>query len=272
MLDSKELERINASAERLNHSNIKVPTVFYHYTSIKAAMAILRSAKFKLSHPDSFNDPYDLDTSVIDFNCDAEIFMNHLAQLGVHNPLKDTPPNSELKKYMINASSVAFLENEVKRVRGGYRVGCFSKEYNNTLMWSHYAKSHSGVCIGFEYNAFNPECFVYPVKYLWKKESCNLFDSEIQPVFFVCYQKSRVWKYEREIRVVHFDTNLLTKGKVAFQKNSVLRLYFGLKTKPEDKKEVLSLLKKKKYTNVKIYDMIHNPKGYGFLKPQKIAY
>ena len=32
------------------------------------------------------------------------------------------------------------------------RVFCFSKTFQNPLMWGHYGNSHKGFCVGYDYN------------------------------------------------------------------------------------------------------------------------
>lgn len=261
---SRQTQRFLNSAERLNHLDICVPRTHFHYTSVESALLILESAKFKLSHPDSFNDPFELDISVIDFNCDAEIFMHYTNDHKYRFPAKDTP-KVNLNRFKMNAEKVAECKTIFNKYRDKFGIGCFSSVYNNILMWSHYAQSHKGVCIGFDYTAFNKDCFVYPVKYVKKKPVCKYFDTEIEPLFYVSYLKSKVWSYEKEIRIVHYDTTYLPDRLLPFEKDTVVSLYLGLKTSTEDKERILQALEDYNY-DVDVFGMTSKPNSDVLLK------
>jgi hypothetical protein len=62
-------------------------------------------------------------------------------------------PKSERKKVAKKAEGVQAYEiahsRFLKRLHEEVGVLCFSEKYDNILMWSHYAKSHTGLCVEF---------------------------------------------------------------------------------------------------------------------------
>ncbi len=114
----------------------------------------------------------------------------------------------------------------------------------NTLLFSHYADAHKGMCIGYE---IAPEflqqgtMFYTPVQY-----SKNTRPDRLEKLFAI---KDELWKYEHEGRFVAFGT----KKHYALEGNSrITRLIFGLKTPEEDKTLLSKLLQGK---GIDLYDI-----------------
>ncbi len=113
----------------------------------------------------------------------------------------------------------------------------------NTLLFSHYADAHKGICIGYE---IAPEflqqgtMFYTPVQY-----SKNTRPDSLEKLFAI---KDELWKYEHEGRFVAFGT----EKHYQLQGNSrITRLIFGLKTPEEDKTLLSKLLQGK---GIDLYD------------------
>lgn len=78
---------------------------------------------------------------------------------------------------------------------------------DNLLMWSHYADSHKGFCIGFnsEHSFFNRKrsekdefYYLRKVEYLEERPTKLMVDMDGTDIFLL---KSDVWKYEKEWRM-----------------------------------------------------------------------
>jgi len=79
---------------------------------------------------------------------------------------------------------------------------CFSKHWDNLLLWSHYARSHSGIALGFDV----AEDLIFPIKYEKErlKISAYLKDKKYFDEKFasdIISTKSRDWEYEAEFRI-----------------------------------------------------------------------
>lgn len=99
----------------------------------------------------------------------------------------------------------------------GTYVSCFSLENNSILMWSHYSKSNTGICVEYDFNTL-PERrhklknSIFPVQYtnspiylsdLLDDEYKNIFKYHIEAaVLCSALNKSNVWSYEKEWRLV----------------------------------------------------------------------
>lgn len=191
----------------------------------------LGKGEIQVTNPDKFNDPFDC------------LIMSAIRR--EKEKLK-TEHRKSVKTYV----------EELKRIR----VCCFAgwdtkKEppYLNTLMWSHYAKFHTGICIKYSILANEP---------VWEKgisdsHSRSLLDKVIykeEPFVnkdVLSYQecflyKDKVWKYENEYRLLHYDCQ--QKGNFITIPLSALGLkieavYFGLNCSLTDRMKVKEALK-----------------------------
>jgi hypothetical protein len=111
--------------------------IAYHFTSEKHALDAISNQCLKLSLIDDLNDPFEL------FAAD----------------LPDSESRKEALKFKNNMST---------------RVGilCFSKNWGNPLLWSHYADRHKGVALEFKIK----DDIALPVKYRKNRFSINLKD------------------------------------------------------------------------------------------------
>lgn len=107
----------------------------------------------------------------------------------------------------IDTSNPAFakaIDELVTFWRGKNGLLCFSRNWDNLLMWSHYGSSHTGVCLGFDIPDGNPgENFDTDVLYQpsliprpRRREDVNL-----DLVFRLLRTKHESWSYEQEVRM-----------------------------------------------------------------------
>lgn len=99
-------------------------------------------------------------------------------------------------------------ENEKTRVYVEKEIGIYSltTETNNYLMWSHYADSHRGICIGFNskilYNSV--EGTLSPVQYQEELPVHDMLGNVIDFHKRLLCTKSLCWEYENEYRLTKF--------------------------------------------------------------------
>ena len=78
-----------------------------------------------------------------------------------------------------------------------YRVYCLSEACNSPLMWAHYTRSHTGVCLEFDARV-PPFSAAAKVKYRTTYPAFDMID--LTPEALIT--KSHVWAYEAEWRIV----------------------------------------------------------------------
>lgn len=124
------------------------------------------------------------------------------------------------------------------------------KESCKFLMWSHYAKDHTGICIKYRIDARFLEkdeensiaSIIYDVTY---EKSLKPSKEPTQTFRQAFATKNICWKYENEVRLIHYDPNCsadfksLPLGEYA----TIEAVYFGLKCSPKDIKTIRGILK-----------------------------
>ena len=84
-------------------------------------------------------------------------------------------------------------------------VICFSKAWNNPVLWSHYGDKHKGICLGFDL----PDKSVVPVNYEPKRLQIDMkkdFDEGKfgqEKMLRILATKFKDWQYEDEARVFY---------------------------------------------------------------------
>jgi hypothetical protein len=270
------------------------PAHFYKYTSAETATAILESSTFRYSSPLLFNDPFDVQTGLhFDFDVTQlpEKVWGRIEQLVLQQerPLfsessymgqsitlmwdkKSTHgfPREDMRSIFLPGLSVmgsglVDLQAQVQNLwRRSFlprlRVFSVSEDKDNLLMWSHYARDHTGVVFELRVmpNEDNPLCVARPVKYcpvpppLFSEEQWIDFmlerDDLHEEAFFLEYanMKSDIWKYENEWRVWDLassaDPPLFTAWPTF--PNEIGSIYLGCRIESEKKAEILRLLTK----------------------------
>ena len=104
---------------------------------------------------------------------------------------------------------------------------CMSTTQKNVLLWSHYARNHTGVCLQFD--AYSPNLIeAQPVKYRTTRPEVNpLVTVPEQIMENTVLVKAKDWAYEEEWRVVSFGK---PAGIRVFKPETLTGIIFGHKT------------------------------------------
>lgn len=100
-----------------------------------------------------------------------------------------------------------------KKLKDALYIGCLANSYTNRLMWSHYADSHRGICIEYDFSAIDGEEAVFPIEYrsqLPQFPYDTIFEYNDKNEEFArmaiidcLLTKDRCWEYEGEWRILH---------------------------------------------------------------------
>ena len=165
----------------------------YHLSDAQHALSNVALRRIKISRFSDLNDPFEL--------------------LGAD--LRD----KDLRK--------AFREIKEKLHKSNGLI-CFSKSWENPVLWSHYADKHRGICLGFDVSdhLLNPVDYTpIPLKVAHDEErgraqiTSDLIDALLRTKFID-------WKYEDEMRIfVQLDHKTIESGLYfyPFSENLTLR-------------------------------------------------
>lgn len=122
-------------------------------------------------------------------------------------------------------------------------VACFSEVPDSILMWSHYAESHSGVCVEFDHaDSKSVIARALPVRYASTYAPAKAFgDSQERQVELFLLTKSVCWSYEREWRICEFRG----PGVQRLPANAIRSIRLGSRIVASDKEMILSWVRQK---------------------------
>jgi len=252
-------------------------------------LKILEDGELFFNKPSQFNDPFDTkidyDTNVTEPELRA-YYSKVLLDRGESLNNLDTIIDN-VKTGKINLVEIAQKNTQPDF----FNIFCLSKDEKNILMWSHYAKDHTGICIGFKvhkkYNSMNikiySDCFIppstspdknlLPVHYINycinKPKPYNHFIGNLSDLTPNFLSKSKLWEYEQEVRLL-LTNNMILKNPICLETIEIGEIIFGLRTPPELIDKVIQIVKN--YPNngihVKFYKCVEKKGQYAIEKEQ----
>src|ERR1017187_9147208 len=183
----------------------------YHYEPFNPDYLtdLLANNRIHCSDLAALNDPWDcrpwFDASALDDSKAIEELIQWFFSFTPIAPVSDAQIRATQSAIRTNpehrrGSLERFSEDFLKMIRNRWRIYCLTPIPHSTLMWSHYADNHRGVCL--EFSVDDPIFgFAQEVTYLssypqWAPHS--LMSTDQPPVLLT---KSDDWEYEREYRI-----------------------------------------------------------------------
>jgi len=132
----------------------------YHFLPAQWALDDITKRRLKISELDQMNDPFEL------WCVDQE--------------------DRQLRKV---------IQDWKRAVAAQWGIICFSKDWTNLLLWSHYADKHRGMALGFDVD----DRGIKPVRYVTERPVFRIPPTEAS-VDELLFTKFEDWKYEEEWR------------------------------------------------------------------------
>ncbi|AMR32721.1 hypothetical protein A0256_15465 [Mucilaginibacter sp. PAMC 26640] len=220
-----------------------LPEKLYKFSAINANFySGLKEGYLWHSRPLTFNDPFDCYKHLLKFEpSEADIvdFCTRNYKTG------DPPLNQQIINLLRNPQHLVDAQWEsLEDSINGQGICCFAENYSNTLMWSHYANNHSGICL-----VFSPHLdltpFIVKVRYTSNFTPLNYYENNRIGALVMLSTKSEDWAYESEYRSIS-----ATPGKNHFDKKMLTEIIFGCKTSRDDIFDVIDAIEKSGYKNV----------------------
>lgn len=179
------------------------------------------------SDPTTFNDPFEC-KFVLDLNAEKEVRRRRYLHDNKHASDRDF----EQWDSGLNTSKW-YVEQETRQsILRSHGIACFTRDWNNELLWSHYARNHTGFCVGYDEDVIRSWSEVvesHDVAYLEDSPVFRFFqDSPDEFIRKVVFSKSKRWEYENEVRLL-FDTLGLKK----LPSGAILELTLGCRAPQE---------------------------------------
>ncbi|MEO6520039.1 MAG: DUF2971 domain-containing protein [Mucilaginibacter sp.] len=220
-----------------------LPQKFYKFSAINPNLHIsLKDGYLWHSRPSTFNDPFDCYKHLLKF----EPTENDVIEFCTRNYTTGEIPLEKQIAYLVqNPHKLADAQwKSMDDTINGQGICCFTENFQNTLMWSHYAANHSGLCL-----VFNPymdiSLFVVKVRYTDDFVPRNYYENNRVGALVMLSTKSNDWAYEQEYRSIS-----ATPGTNAFKKEMLTEVIFGCKTTQEEIFAIMNTIENAGYKNV----------------------
>lgn len=253
---------------------------------------------------DKFNDPYDTlvgyDMAGVEKGVDAVLNIDSLAQLkawlGQGNDfpdfIKQLLPKEMLESYRSNLLLIDDFGRIEDKVKEGRRrlissiktyfpilaeatkrftsIACFSERVESILMWSHYADSHKGFALEYNFRPIleNPikNVGLFPVIYEEKRLDISLYvvwafllimgvrinNPDMSSSIKSALVKSVDWAYEREWRMIDTSARDFFDERASAIPYKPCAIYYGKNMSIEDKRTLHEIAQEK---GIKEYEM-----------------
>lgn len=233
----------------INFPTTREKYIYKYFTINEFLLKNLINNELYFSNPLKFNDPFDcqFELNLID-NSEAE--RDLIDKMQLNESEKKLFETNNLRSTLSSGLSTKFYEG-LENIIG---VACFSERPDNFLMWSHYANSHKGICLKFDWQQhkeyFQGTKVIYDNKLpIAQYETNQGFQNEIPKIVIT---KLKHWDYEDEIRSVVEIKN--EKRNISFNPESLVGIIFGDKIEEENKKLVRRIVHLHgEYSNIKFY-------------------
>lgn len=254
----------------ISTEDIPTPEVIYRYRHLVGkhrewTEKIITESILHFASPTTFNDPFD---------CKV-----HFRKLTATNSELKKRYGNVLKKKLPHLSRAQRRGKAVQDLKGFDRkkflvamteglqaavdkvgVLSLSKSCDNVVMWSHYAESHTGLCLGFSPGK-NPDFFAraQPVDYVVEYPDIEMLrDPSERQVEAFLLTKAIGWKYEDEWRIIDHKTG---SGKKAFLEDALVEIILGANMDANDREFISNSIKKRKHP-VSVFEASANPGSY----------
>ena len=224
----------------------------YKYVSLDInAIKLLVTGHLYLASPSSLNDPFE-----------SEFEFEELEEIPNIELLKEILLNKKIDFSKIDQSNFyRYLKEQLKETLDKeYGITCFSETNDNILLWSHYAKSHTGICLQFDSEKLNsgkvkeiglklekiiPITSIPKVKIILDENGLSFKDEEC-----IALCKLADWHYENEIRLhgnlSNFCNDTVVKRTVPFDRESLTGIILGEKISKDDENLLAHLVENHK--------------------------
>lgn len=254
--------------------------VFYKYRPAdKFAIALLEDQEIKFSYAEEYNDPFD---SKLIINVDSTT--DSVLQCLERSPIPEQ--NKKHIRERIRRGEITgdeYLQLAYKAAERTIMSSCFSGNPDSLLLWSHYADSHKGICVGIRdcssteisamkfdvegcctspddphYSGLFP---VYEVNYSddgiveW-----NAFDDDIKIFIDAHRNKAKCWKYEDEYRII-VPKNSFKSQILPFDPRFLVEVYFGCCIDSYFRSKAIEIIKERymeKGIMVRVFQMVRS--------------
>jgi len=223
-----------------------------------------------------FNDPFDCIIPLTPVFKNSDLLPKYEEMLTVENPkLPKTMIRNKAKEIIkqgMYKDSEAHKAFHLDQIKGKYGVCSLTEDYQNLLMWAHYANCHKGICVGIDcdkvvntiyesQDGTKKVLYLQKVRYYdeWPELKYRLVPEAKDlrtkdEILFESTQqllaKSKHWEYEQEWRILSLDVNQIS---VQIEPDAIHSVYLGARLTETHKNEIVELCRDK-YPQAQLFE------------------
>jgi hypothetical protein len=154
----------------------------------------------------------------------------------------------------------------IEEIEKNYGIFSLTTEENNFLMWSHYSKSHTGFCVGFDSNILFDliQGEIGPVTYQRAIPRFSFFENTMKFTHKLLSTKSDIWIYENEYRIIKSN---IARKTIVIPPEGIVRLIFGCRMDIKTKLQLIQFVKE----NLKVCEVFESTLNYDEFKLDLIS-
>ena len=236
----------------MNITNNKTGEYLYKYMPFNQySLQLLINQEFYLSSPDLLNDPFEGDFIILNW---SELYNEESYRLLLDK--QKTYSNEWLQKHIRETNLKRWREKESDfqndlyeylsgSIKRQFGTTSFSRNCNSIDMWSHYADSHKGFVIVFDYKSLSAYFLEDDIKFCkveydsMPEISVNKNNLTIVEPELLLINKLPRWKKEKEVRIIskHWSDSGYENDfsrMIKFPKESILGLIYGSRMTTEN--------------------------------------
>jgi hypothetical protein len=217
---------------------------------------ILLESRIYFSHPDQFNDPFDIAPIVKHGgNPKNPVYVEELktSQEQLYREQAYSPQEvAELQRregVPAEELPAAATKDMRQKIRNAARILCLSSSRRDPLQWAHYANGHQGVCIHFQCQRGSWLQGARRVRYWQRRPAIQLplsRQTQIECAHRMALTKAHFWRYEDEYRAF---ANRSARAEITldgnyfyFAPSDITGITIGMSMKPADRSALLGML------------------------------
>lgn len=264
---------LNISEYPFEYQDEEYIYLYKHVRFSDGSLAILRNGTIRFTPPKDFNDPFDCVYGISnDHFHSAQELKKVIAQAGIE---KLSPA-----KRLLLAKRVSHIQKKemddlsyFEKLHVNFGVCCLNHNPLNILMWSHYAKNHTGFLIEFKFSKKElskgagllnflpiPVNYVKMIPVVSKTDRLNSDGRVITEKVYLT--KSEEWRYEKEFRILKY--NITNPIQPFSQQKFLCSVIAGLKIDKSDREELEKICKQ---NNIPFYIAERISNQYGLTVP-----
>lgn len=199
--------RAEAAKFLASSREIPVPRFLYRFANLGTGVeqTIVNSTLW-LASPNTFNDPFDanayLTVAAHSTAAQRAYLTKGFKRVGLSEGQREHRASRMLAAGLLQPTMQRSFHQEM----GKLGVCCFAEaSARSTLLWSHYANEHRGVCLVF-HTSRAPSVFVMARRVIYSEDLPHIdwinAKTRHNELFRALYRKAAVWSYESEYRIV----------------------------------------------------------------------